>query len=275
QAPLAFTAASAETYGPLTFTVSADGRKIAWGRAAIDAEVDPPIYRNELTVANIDGSEQVTLLAQVENNERRFVEPVRFSPDNATLFYALQPDGLGGDLFSVSGRYDNLYAVSAGGGEPELLLACPDEADLCIGDLSPDGNLLSYADPAAGLVYLIDRQGGLVASLTPPATGYIGPALFGPNGNLALVAATLAETGGEAELPRPNPGTILLLKPPYTGQPETLLSDNTVVTLWEWLDDNRLAYGSLAEDGGIGTSIVTLDGQTRQLSPNFALAVWR
>jgi hypothetical protein len=48
-----------------------------------------------------------------------------------------------------------------------------------------------------------------------------------------------------------------------------------VTTTWEWLDENRLLYGAMDEAANIGTALVTLDGQSSNLSPNFALTVLR
>jgi hypothetical protein len=276
QVPLEFTTVSMEQFGPFSFVLSDDGTKIAWGRAEVNPESDPPIYRNDLWVANIDGSDQVTLLEQVENNESRYVELVRFSQDNSTLFYALQPDGIGGMIFNFSGRFDNLYRVSAAGGESELLYDCSTSENLlCIGDISPDGSTLAYTQPAGGAVQVMSSAGSLINTITPPATDYIGPAIFGPTGTLAIISATLAQPEQEDELPRPTPGYISLVEPPYTGQPQTLLSNDGVATIWEWLDDRRLSYGNMDETGSIGTSILTIEGQSTELSPNFPLAVLR
>jgi hypothetical protein len=279
QLPLTFTGVPAEQFGPINFVLSDDGAKIAWGRAVTNFEADPPIYHNDLWVANIDGSEMVSLLEQVENSESRYVEPVRFSRDKGTLYYALQPDGLGGSIFSFSARFDNLYEVSTGGGQGQLLFDCATElaeTPFCIGDISPDGNYLAYTQPDQGLVKVLGHDGSVVADLTPPTTDYIGPALFGPGGDLVFISATLVEAEtDEPGLPQPSPGYLSLLRPPYTGQAETLLTDDRVATLWEWLDENRVAFGSIDEAGNIGTSLVTLEGQVTQLSPNFALAVLR
>lgn len=274
QTPLAFTGVSMEQFGPYSFTISGDGNKIAWARAVPNFEQDPPIYRNDLWVANLDGSGQVTLLNQAEY-EQRYVDPVRFAPDNNTLYYALQPDGLGGGMFSFGGRYDSMVSLPTTGGEPHLIFACPEgENMMCIGDIAPDGSALAYVQPGQGVVVL-GSDGAALATLTAPATDYIGSPVFGPTGNLAFVSITLTETG-EPELPQPNPGTISLASPPYTGELETLVSDNTVTAAWEWLDENRLIYGTLdPESGNTGTAIVTLDGQSTKLSPNFALAVLR
>lgn len=279
QSPLDFTQVAIEQFGPFNITVSPDGTMIAWAQTTVDAQVDPPIYRNSLWVARTDGSELVSLFDQVENGERRYLEPVRFGADNATLFYALQPDGLAGNIFDFSGRYENLYTAPVRGGEPTLVLACPPgptQATPCIGDISADGSLLAYSDPANGLVQVVGLDGSTVSTLTPPATDFVGPAVFGPTGQLAFVSATLtATTGEEDEVLTPEPGYISLVEPPYAGQPATLLADNSVVTLWEWLDENHLAYGALDEAGNLGTAVITLDGQVTQLSPNFALGVLR
>ncbi len=275
QTPLTFTAVTMEQFGPFNFALSYDGTKIAWARTMVDFEVEPPLYRNDLWVADIDGTNQVALLEQVENKEARYVEPIRFAQDNSTLFYALQPDGLGGSIFSFSGRYDSLYSLPAVGGQPQLLYACsPEENPICIGDVSPDGRTLAYTQPGEGVVQVMSSDGNLINTFPAPTTDYVGRAVFGPTGTLAFVSATLSQAGNE-ELPRPNPGYISLIEPPYTGQLQTLLTDNKVAALWEWLDENRLAYGAMDETGNIGTAIVTIDGQSIELSANYALAVLR
>jgi hypothetical protein len=272
QMPLPFTTVTMENFGPYNFAVSGDGSKIAWARAMPDLETDPPIYRNDLWLANLDGSDQVTLLDQFQQ-ERQYVEPVRFSPDQSTLFYALQPDGLGGNIFSFSGRYHSMYRLPVTGGEPQQIYTCPAENLICIGDILADGSALAYVQPGQGVVVL-GSDGQAITTLTPPATDYIGSPVFGPAGQLAFVSAILAQAG-EQELPRPNPGAISLAAPPYTGEIQTLLSDNRTVTAWEWLDENRLIYGAMAETGNIGAALITLDGQQIDLSPGPALAVLR
>jgi hypothetical protein len=271
---LAFTAVSMAQFGPSGFVLSNDGSKIAWTRTVINFDVEPPVYRNDLWVANIDGSGQVTLVDQVENTERRYLELVRFSPDNNELFYALQPDNLE-ESVKISGRYDSIYSIPVTGGQPQLIFTCPTtETPICIGDLAPDGNAMVYTQPDVGIVNVIRRDGSLINTLTPPATDYLGPAVFGPTGTLAFVSATLAQTTSDG-LPLPSPGHISLIEPPYTGQPRILLTDNSVATLWEWVDENRLAYGSIDEFGNVGTAIVTSEGQMIELSHNYALAVLR
>jgi hypothetical protein len=273
QTPLAFTRVSMEQFAPYRFIVSGDGSSIAWSRAVPNFEVDPPLYRNDLWVANIDGSNQVTLLDQAEY-ERRYIEPVRFSADNNTLYYALQPDGLGGSMFSFGGRYASIFRLPMAGGEPQLIFACPEgENMICIGDIAPDGGALAYVQPGQGVV-VVASDGAQLATITPPTTDYIGSPVFGPTGNLAFVSATLSQAG-EQELPQPKPGIISFVEPPYTGELKTLVSDNSVTTAWEWLDENRLIYGAVDENGDIGTAMIAVDGQSIKLSPTFALAVLR
>ncbi len=273
--PLKFTAVTMEQYGPFNFTVSRDGSRIAWAQTGVDEAVDPPLYLNSLWVANIDGSELTTLLDQVENVEQRYLQPVRFGPNQADLLYALQSDRGGAAIFDYNGRYDSLYSISLSGGEGQLLFACPvgeDQPVTCIGDISPDGSHLAVSRPDEGVVQIVGLAGEAGSSLTPPAADFVGPAVFGPSGTLAFVSAALAEGG---ELTTPNPGYLSLVEPPYTAEPDTLLADKTVATIWEWLDGERLAYGTLDEAGNIGTAIVTLEGEQTELSSSFPLAVLR
>jgi hypothetical protein len=145
---------------------------------------------------------------------------------------------------------------------------------ICIGDIASDGNALAYVQPGQGVVVVVS-DGTQLAPITPPATDYVGSPVFGPTGNLAFVSATLSEAGEQA-LPQPNPGHLSLISPPYAGELKTLVSDNSVATAWEWLDENRLIYGMFdQESGNTGTALVTIEGQQVKLSPNFALAVLR
>lgn len=270
--PLNFTAVTMEQYGPFHFTVSPDRRRIAWAQTGVDETSDPPLYYNSLWVANLDGSELTPLLERVENVEQRYLEPVRFGPDQADLFYALQTDRGGGTIFDYNGRYDSLYSIPVGGGEGQLLFACPvgeERPVSCIGDISPDGRRLAVSRPEEGVVHIVGLAGEAAASLTPPATDFVGPALFGPTGHLAFVSAALAEGGAVAT------GYLSLVEPPYTAEPATLLADSTVATIWEWLDGEQLAYGTLDDEGNIGTAIITVDGEQTDLAATFPLAVLR
>jgi hypothetical protein len=256
---------------PFDFVISNDGSQIAWSHTTLDLEAEPPLYRNNLWLANVDGSGQITLLDNVENNEQRFVAPVRFSEDRTTFYYALQPD-MGG---SFNGRYDNLYQVPVAGGAPALIYACPTgENPACIGGISPDGAFFSVIQPAEGTLQVMDQTGSLVNAFPLPATDYIERTAFSPSGNLAFVTAALTE-GTEETPPRPNPGYLSFVAPPYTGSLQTLLADERVGTLMGWLDETRLIVGLIDEEGKPATTVLTLDGQVSEVSPDIAVAVWR
>ena len=130
---------------------------------------------------------------------------------------------------------------------------------LCIGGISLDGTVLTVVQPDEGSIQVLGPDGGLINTLPLPATDYVERTAFGPNGNLAFFTATLSQADEEAP-PLPDPGYISFIVPPYTGQLQTLLSDNSVGTIWGWLDKNRLVYGAI-DQAGTGTSIITIDGQ--------------
>jgi len=258
---LAFTEVTMNEPGPYDFVVSSDGTKIAWAYTTIDFESDPLRYRNSLRTANIDGSGQATILDQVENGEMRFVSPVRFASDGRAFFYALQPD-TGGPV--LSGRFDTLYRLTLSQNQAQLIYACPQDNPACIGGVSPDGELVTIIQPAAGVIQLFNTGGGALNSIALPATDYTERIAFSPSGNLAFVTATLAQASEDSP-PLPSPGYLSVITPPYGDQPQTLLSNNNIGTLLGWIDDNRLIYGTLDAEGNTGTAIVSLDGQVMEL----------
>lgn len=272
QIPLAFTRMAMEQPGPFDFVVSSDASKIAWAQTEIERESEPPIYRNSLWLADLDGARQITLLDQVENNEIRFVTPIRFSSNGDRLYYALQPD-IGGPAFS--GRYDNLYSIPVAGGQAQLHYACPSsENSICITGFGPDDSVLTVIQPTENTLQIMAKDGGLINTISLPAIDYVERAAFSPNGNLAFVSATLTG-GGENEPPAPNPGYISFLAPPYTGQAQILFSDNRVGTIWGWLDETRLIFGALDQAGNTNSSLISTDGQVIELSPNITVGVLR
>jgi len=276
--PLEFTTVSAKLFGPFNFTVSADGARVAWAKTAINFDVEPPEYTNSMWLANLYGSGQETIIEEVVNSEQRYVEPVRFEAASERLFYAWQPDALSGTIFSYGGRYDNLYAFSAGQTEGQLLFDCATvETQLCIGDIAPDGLSLVYTDPTQGAVNLFNFDNGQVThTFTPPATdvNYVGPAIFNASGTLAFISGALTEPDEEG-FQTTSPGYISLVTPPYTDDPELLLEGDNISAVWDWVTDDQLSYGQMDEERNIGTSIVTLAGQTTDLSSAFPLAVLR
>jgi len=272
QFPLEFTGvAMAEEPTPYDFILSDDGTKIAWLWSEVDLETDPPLYRNNLRLANTDGSNPAAVLDNAENSDERFVALGRFSVDNSTFFYALQPD-IGGPIFT--GRYDTLYSIDTNGGQPQLLYSCPAENPVCLGGISPDGQLLTLVQPQEGTIQLLNQAGGVINTLTLPATDYVERTAFAPNGNMAFISAALLQAEqGEPTLP--NPGYISFLPPPYSGESQILYSDNSVGTLRGWLDNDRLIFGSIDRDGNTSTAIVTTGGQVTNLTENVAVGILR
>lgn len=271
QIPLDFTEISAEVQGPADFAVSEDGSAIAWSRTTVDFEVDPPLYTNSLWIAKIDGSQPVAIFDQVQNENGRFVTPVRFSADGSRLYYALQVDI---PELVLSGRFDSLYAVPVGGGEAEELFSCEAAAivPFCIGGLADDGQTLAILKPESGVFEVMDAAGTVISSVPLPATDYVDRAVFAPNGSLAFVTAALTQADEEAA-PVPDPGYLTVLPAPYQGQAQTLLSDGSVGAVWDWLDETHLAYGVLADEGRMNTAVVSLDGTTSETLPNVAVTI--
>jgi hypothetical protein len=271
QSPLEFTRITMDEPSPYGYMVSDDGSKVAWAQTQINLEADPPVYTNYLWRANIDGNSQETLLDAVENTELRFASPVRFSTADNALYYALQPN-LGGSV--LGGRLDNLYRVLADAPESQAVYTCPvEENPICITGLAVDGRVFTVLDPNTDTVQVMQADGAILNSIPLPATDYVERASFSPSGKLAFLAAKFTEPTEEGEVPLPNPGYIMVMEPPYTGEARALLSDNTVGTLWGWLDDTSLAFGAWGAASGARTAVVNLEGQVQEVSPLFAVGV--
>ena len=177
---------------------------------------------------------------------------------------------------ALSGRFDNLYRVPTAGGQPELVYTCSAEEQngFCISGFALDGTILTVIQPADNSIRVLDTNGTDINTIPLPATDYVERVSFSPNGNLAFVTATLTQPS-EDETPRPSPGYLTVLSLPYTDQAQTLLSDNSVGTLWGWLDDSRLIYGVIDEEGNTSTALLTLEGQSVVISPDVAIGVLR
>jgi hypothetical protein len=271
QTPLDFTEISAEIQGPADFIVSGDGSAIAWSQTTVNFEVEPPLYTNSLWIANIDGNQKVAIFDQVQNENGRFVTPVQFSADGSTLTYALQIDI---PELVLSGRFDSLYAVPVGGGEAEEIFSCEAAAlvPFCVGGLSHDGRTLAILKPESSVFEVADTGGNVIRAVPLPATDYIDRVVFAPNGNLAFVTAALIQADEESA-PVPDPGYLTVLLAPYQAEAQTLLSDGSVGAVWNWLDETRLAYGALDDEGRMNTAVVSLDGATSETLPDVTVTI--
>lgn len=259
--PLTFTTIPPEeANGPFAFQVSADGQKIAWVHALATMRGEQTHLNHRMWVANLDGSEKALLFEGEVNSEQgqRLLQPLRFSPDNQRLFYAINPEGLGGSWQAFRGRYDNLHYITLDREESAQLFDCAAHGlFLCIGDFTADGELIAYSDPEAGRIQLVGADGQQRASVVPPYESYFGFPTFSPTGALAFTSAEVED--GEM-VPLPNPGAISVLEPPYTGALQTLLNEPGIGTMARWVDSQQLSYYFINEDGG-GMGVVTLDGR--------------
>jgi hypothetical protein len=248
----------------LHFVVSPDGQQIAWSTSRAGESGDPV---SDLWLAGTDGEGQVQLLSGWPAVENRFATPVRFSADGETLYFTLQPIGVGGSWIAFNGRYDNLYAIPTSGGQPAEIFQCPAGSLLCIGDFSGDGEALkfAYTDSANKTIHVLAAGGERINQFSFPEADYLGYPSFGPGGELALYVATIGEHPDG--YPIPQPGTIYLVPPPYDGQPQLVKSDDSVATLIGWLDPEQLVYNSIDPGGNWGTAVTNLSGEAMIWGP--------
>jgi hypothetical protein len=261
---LDFTRAEGERPGPYAFTISEDGQKIAWAFSQADFSSDgwPIPYYTYLYVADLDGSNRVTLL-EGKALPMESVVPIRFSPPNDTLYFGQIPDGIGGMWNSFTGRYNSMHRVATNGGEPVAILDCPAlELFICIGDVAADGTV-AYADDNDKAIYVVSAAGELLNTFIPPARDYVGQPRFSSAGTLAFVGAELANDGHGIVMSEQ--GHILLVPAPYTAEATTLLNEPGVAGIWGWADEESLVY-SRADDSASWLGIVTLQGENLHLS---------
>lgn len=248
------------------FTVSGDSRLIAWGLIAPEAGSSQTTTR--LRVANLETGAILGGVEPEADDRPRAITPIRFDESGNTLFYTVQPYGLGGSWISFNGRYDNLYAISADlSGEPQKIFDCAEkELFLCLGDFFVvDGAVtgLAYVDTQAGAVIVENGAGEVLNTLQADAE-YVGYPTWGPSGELVYYTATLAEmTSGP---PMPAMGNLMRVAPP-TAPAETLLSDPSLVLPVEFLDDTRVVVNWVteAETGLWGLALVSIDGSVELL----------
>ncbi len=248
------------------FTVSGDSRLIAWGLIAPEAGSSQTTTR--LRVASLETGAILGGLEPEADDRPRAITPIRFDEAGDTLFYTVQPYGIGGSWISFNGRYDNLYAIAADlSGEPQKIFDCADKGlFLCLGDFFvADGNVagLAYVDREAGAVIVENDAGELLNTL--PATGdYVGYPTWGPTGELVYYTATLAGTSGGP--PTPAMGNLQRVAPP-TAPAETVAADPALALPVGFLDDSRVVVNWVteAESGLWGLALAGIDGVVEPL----------
>jgi hypothetical protein len=243
----------------VAFTVSADARLIAWSvlGPVSDTEMPSP----GLFIADLETGELLAQIAPEVGQAPRAPEPIRFSEDGSTLYYALQPYGLGGLWSSYAGRYDNLYTVATDGtGTPELIFDCAELAQgLCLGDfLVVDSTVtgLAYTDRETGTVVIQNGQGDVLNTVKAEEE-YVGYPTWGSSGELVYYAADLSDDPNVSTAPEM--GFLYRLAPP-TGPAELLANDAALLLPVRFVDDSQIAATWAGENGVRGFTLVGVDG---------------
>ena len=208
----------------VAFTLSADARLIAWSVLGPTAGSDLPAP--SLSIANLETGTVLGSVAPEVGEAPLALLPIRFSEDGSTLYYALQPYGLGGMWSSYVGRYHNLYAIATDGSStPQLIFDCAHLGlGLCLGDFFVVDNTvtaLAYVDREAGAV-VIHNSAGDVINTIQAGTEYVGYPTWGPGGELVYYTADLS--AAPAANPAPA-GGFLQRVAPSTAPAETVAGD--------------------------------------------------
>jgi hypothetical protein len=256
------------------FAVSGDSRLIAWGLVGPEAGTSQTITR--LRIANLETGALFGDAAPPPDDRPRGLMPIRFDAAGSTLYYALQPYGVGGSWIAFVGRYDNLYAISTeSGAEPQKIFDCADKGlFLCLGDFFvTDGAVtaVAYVDQQAGTVFVENGAGDLLNTLQEDAD-YVGYPTWGPTGELVYYTATLAEmTDGP---PMPAMGNLRRVAPP-TAPAETVVSDPNLALPVEFLDDTRVVVNWITEPetGLWGLALAGIDGAVEMLNASSGASV--
>jgi hypothetical protein len=272
---LSFTAIPRDGLFYPAYAVSDDGQRVAWSHGSVastGADGRNEIH-SELFVANVDGSGMDAPLLDLDTQmfADRTLVPIRFSADNRTLFYTLQPLYGDGPWSSFTGRYDNLYALALDGSplsvdQQQPLFDCADiDLFLCLGDFAEhSGELSALAYVDANNAVIIGNGAGENLNVITLDVDYAGFPTFGPGGELVFYTAEFGP-----DITRPAAGSIYRVAPP-TAAPETLASAEGLLPPQAWLDGRHVVVGYSGAAETWGTAIVGLDGtlQVLQDEPN-------
>ena len=218
----------------VTFAVSEDESRIAWGQASWAS--GPPF--SQLWMAAIDGGTPV-LIAQTETlddiAEFFVLEPVRWL-DDGDLVYAWQVTGIGGYIlfFGWSSLYS--YNVASGAISPVAALA-PEVTAPCWTGLTGDGAFAAGACGAAGEVIERNTQTGVDTVFPVLADqGQAGAASYAPLGTRMAYAIARGDPENEA-------GQLVLVA--ARGDGPSLIASHAPGAFdeIEWIDEDRMAVG--------------------------------
>ena len=263
--PLESTRVTNDVHYLLRFALSADGRQLAWAQMQPAEDPNATELPASLWIGDAGGGAATAVFENVPGGQMRIVSPIRFSADGQTLFFTWEPVGLGGMWASFNGRYDNLYRVPAGGGEPLKVFDCADaDLFLCLGDFRDDGTL-AYID--TGKTIHVNGPDGAELAAVATASDYAGYPTFSPAGDLFYSEAMVDES--EEMMPLPAPGTIYRLDAPYSGTPAVVASgDGLLLSAMRdvFLDGDHVAVNT-AEGEQWGLGLMDAAGAIARIEP--------
>lgn len=179
------------------WTVSADGKRIAW-TTIIGAA--PGSISTVTRVADIEGANARTVFQETRDDGLR-AKPVAFSPDDATLYLDYQPDGL--DALTVFPQFAGLFSLDLSSDDPPSTFAfLPGEPGDFTGAGFGSGYFLRLAVSAqAGGFDIRVLQTATNSEALIPATrggGYsiAGDVLISPDGRYAVYAQAALQGAG-------------------------------------------------------------------------------
>ena len=172
---------------------SPDGQKIAWGSVL---NMDTTGTDVILKVANIDGSNVVTLLDGHMTESRR-PSPIKFSDDGQYLYYTNMPYGIGGYILFYGGP--DLIRINLTTLVAETIL--PNNQCLCAIKVSPDESKVARINrTTAGLNLVVHEISSGTETTFPFPSKYTqaGDIIWSPDGGSIMLTLALGNPDAEA-----------------------------------------------------------------------------
>jgi hypothetical protein len=172
---------------------SPDGQKIAWGSVLNMDTTGTDIL---LKVANIDGSNMVTLLDGHMTESRR-PSPIKFSNDGQFLYYTNMPYGIGGYILFYGGP--DLVRINMTTLVAETIL--PSNNCLCAMEFSPDESKVARINRTAeGLSLVVHEISSGTETTFPFPSQYTqaGGIIWSPDGGSIMLTLALGNPDTEA-----------------------------------------------------------------------------